>query len=77
MTTLLQPPVEPIPVDYTGTGCLMIFRPEARHRFRSHVRGAAAHDWAWCDELRESTGQRVMIDPSVKCRHYQDSDSYV
>ena len=46
ISTLTQPPSEAIEVDMTGTGCLMVFRPYARHRFSSHVDQIPAHDWA-------------------------------
>lgn len=68
-------PGEPSEIDVCGTGCLMLFRPLASHRFESHVNGIPAHDWAWCTSLRLA-GHRVMLDPRVSCRHYVDADSF-
>lgn len=67
----------PFPVDLAGTGCLMIFRPFAPHPFGSHWRGfAAAHDWSWCDQTRRN-GKRIMLYPSVRCRHYSSSSAFI
>lgn len=74
--TLQKLPREAFPVDLTGTGCLMIFRPFARHRFQSHVQGIAAHDWAWCRQLTDN-GSSVMIDPQVLCQHFLDGTTAV
>ena len=64
-------------VDLAGTGCLMIFRPLAGHRFTSHWHRSAAHDWAWCEQLRVTTGQRVWLLPRVRCRHFQTEEAWV
>lgn len=74
--TLREAPAHPCAVDLTGTGCLMIFRPFARHRFPSHVQNIPAHDWAWCWQLREQ-GARVIIHPDVPCRHHLDQERFV
>ena len=67
-------------VDMTGTGCLMIFKPYANHRFESHVKGVPAHDWAWCLRLREnnlSPVKRVLLLSNVQCRHHHTVDDYI
>jgi len=74
--TLRTPPREPTTVDMTGTGCLMMFRPFANHRFQSHVRNIPAHDWAWCVQLKKR-GTPVVIIPGVQCRHHRDNTVFV
>jgi GT2 family glycosyltransferase len=63
----------PNPVDLTGTGCLLIHKRLAGHRFTSHWRDAAAHDFAWCDQL----AQPVVIVGEVECRHYRTAGEWV
>ncbi len=76
-------PREPFYVDLAGTGCLVVFRPFAPHRFASHVAGVAAHDWAWCRGLAQYTDhfhpedRRVLALPTVVCRHYQDNEKFL
>lgn len=74
--TLKEMPKQPTEVDLTGSGCLMILRPFARHRFTSHVQQIPAHDWAWCLDLKKQGG-RVLLEPEVACRHYVDLEHYV
>ncbi len=67
----------PLDIDLAGTGCLMAFRPFITHPFTSHWRGRApAHDWAWCDAIRHDE-HRIILDPRVRCRHYQTLTEYV
>jgi glycosyltransferase involved in cell wall biosynthesis len=68
---------EPMRVDLTGTGCLMIFRPLAGHSFRSHWRASCpAHDWAWCEDVAKA-GEEVWLDPTVVCHHHTTVNAYV
>lgn len=68
---------EPVSIDLAGTGCLMIFRPFAPHTFESHWRGdAQAHDWAWSEKTRRA-GKQIVLYPSVRCRHYSDTSTWV
>ena len=68
-------------VDMTGTGCLMIFRPYASHKFESHYKGIPAHDWNWCIKLKNSdlpqVKKKVLLLSSVQCRHYQTLETYI
>lgn len=74
------------PVDLTGTGCLMVFRPFAPHGFEPFADGTIpAHDWQWCRTLAasevppwqsESERKPVLI-ASVKCRHHRTVDDAV
>lgn len=67
----------PLEIDLGGTGCMMALRPFVTHPFSSHWRGRSpAHDWAWCDEIRKD-GHRIILDPRVRCRHYQTLTEYV
>jgi hypothetical protein len=61
------------PVDLTGTGCLLVYKPLASHPFASHWNGVAAHDFAWCSQL----SRPVQIVGEVECRHYKTAGAYV
>lgn len=74
--TITVLPKRPTAVDMTGTGCLMVMRPFATHRFTSHVNKVAAHDWAWCLQLKRE-GKPVLVDPGVVCRHHSDLHHFV
>lgn len=64
-------------IDLSGTGCLMILRPLARHPFRSHWKGSVpAHDWAWSEDLQHK-GHSVWLDPTVLCRHHVTKETFV
>lgn len=81
--TLTTLPAQPTFVDLTGTGCLLIFRPFAKHAFESHVLGIPAHDWRWCRDLRQyredwhPREKQVLLLPDVVCRHYREHDQFV
>jgi len=67
-------------VDMTGTGCLMIFRPYASHKFESHVKGVPAHDWTWCLGLKNfdlPPIKKVLLLSNVRCRHYQTLTEFI
>lgn len=69
--------VAPLDIDLAGTGCTMAFRPFITHPFTSHWRGRSpAHDWAWCDAIR-ADGYRIVLDPRVRCKHYQTLTEHV
>lgn len=69
--------IAPLDIDLGGTGCMMAFRPFITHPFTSHWRGRSpAHDWAWCDAIR-ADGYRIVLDPRVRCKHYQTLTEHV
>jgi len=57
------PTADVVPVDFTGTGCLMTWadRPAIPKEWRSHEQCVAAHDWAYCLDIRRSGGQVQLI----------------
>lgn len=55
-------------VDFTGTGCAMVWKHYCAGPWDSHYRGVPAHDWAWCRRLRRN-GHRVLMHPGVLCGH--------
>ncbi|MDD5055489.1 MAG: glycosyltransferase [Candidatus Peribacteraceae bacterium] len=68
---------EVLEVDLAGTGCLMVLRPVAPFTFKSHWRGVSpAHDWTWCEEARRS-GQKILLDASIRCRHYRTAEEWL
>ncbi len=68
---------EVLELDLGGTGCLMVLRPVAPYAFDSHWRGRApAHDWTWCQKARDA-GQKILLDASVRCRHYRTPEEWV
>lgn len=71
-------PGQPVGVNIAGTGCLMIWkdRPQMPLRFKSHVDGIPAHDWAWCQEL-VSKGGRIIFHPGVRCDHVASMDNII
>jgi len=68
-------------VDITGTGCLMIFKPFANHKFGSHINGIPAHDWNWClnikDDASYPTQKKVLLKSNVVCKHFQTMTKFV
>lgn len=81
--TLGTLPDQPTFVDMAGTGCLMIFRPFAKHSFASHVGRIPAHDWRWCLDLKTNSEdyhpeqKQVLLLPQVVCRHYRSPVDFV
>lgn len=68
--TLSEIPDRPMPVDFTGTGCLMFWKDLCPGEFGSHFEGRVpAHDWEWCDRLSQR-GDKVTLIPGVSCQHY-------
>lgn len=72
---LKQPPRQPIPIQLTGTGCLMVLRDLLGPvKFRAEWRGGnglrtTGHDWSFCQQLWD-LGTPVLLVPEVHCRHY-------
>ena len=76
-----SPPVTPMPIQLTGTGCLMIlrdlvrgmsFRPQWHHgAIRSN-----AHDWTFSSDLF-TQNRPVMALPSVVCPHFHADGEFV
>lgn len=63
----------PFDVDFTGTGCLMYWRHHSPQTWESHCRGVPAHDWAWCEAVR-NRGRRVLMHPKVRCDHARSEE---
>lgn len=70
----------PLPIDLTGTGCLLFWRGlappiiEPCLPLRSGL--CPAHDWWLCDAFRRG-GREVAVIPAVRCRHYQTAAQWV
>jgi glycosyltransferase involved in cell wall biosynthesis len=57
-----------IPVDFTGTGCLMTWPSRTPEWTDSHLRHIPAHDWAWSAQLIARRG-KLYLHPHVRCDH--------
>lgn len=68
--------VVPFPVDLSGTGCLMVLRALIPPVCPAYYRGFPSHDCAWSDAIKER-GYTILLDPSVRCRHYQSVETFV
>ncbi len=66
----------PFPVDLSGTGCLMVLRALIPPVCPAYYRGFPSHDCAWSEAIR-SRGYKILLDPSVRCRHYQNMTEFV
>lgn len=71
---------QPLEVDITGTGCLLFWKrlaPPAVNSFLASANGpVAAHDWAFTHAMRQA-GRKVLLLPSVRCRHYKTAKEWV
>ena len=81
VTHLIELPEAPVPVQFTGTGCLMVLRDLAAGvPFRTEwVHGdlrAAAHDWTFAWHL-DQRGTPVILVPDVVCRHHSSPQEWV
>lgn len=70
-TTLPRDDGELIPIDFSGTGCLMYWPSRTPDWSESHIRGIPAHDWAWSAQLAARNG-KLYFHPGVRCRHAAD-----
>jgi hypothetical protein len=59
---------ELLAVDFVGTGCLMTWPSRTPGWKQSHVRGIAAHDWAWSAAVKGKRGT-LWFHPQVRCEH--------
>lgn len=59
---------ELLPIDFTGTGCLMYWPSRTPDWIDSHVRGIPAHDWAWSARVAKHHG-KLYLHPGVRCQH--------
>ena len=78
---LIELPEAPTPVQFTGTGCLMVAKDLAAGvRFRTEWihqnRRAAAHDWVFAWQL-DQRGMPVILVPEVICRHHSSPQEWV
>ena len=60
---------KPIPVHYTGTGCLLFWREQCPETFEPTIGRIPAHDWNWGVRLNKER-KRLYILPDAVCRHY-------
>ena len=78
---LIELPEDPAPVQFTGTGCLMVLKDLAADaRFGTEwVHGqlrSAAHDWTFSWQL-DQRGTPVVLVPGVICRHHSSPLEWV
>jgi glycosyltransferase involved in cell wall biosynthesis len=78
---LIELPEVPTPVQFTGTGCLMLLRDLAADvRFGTEWvhqhRRVPAHDWMFAWQL-EQRGTPVILVPEVVCRHHSSQQEWV
>ncbi len=70
-------------VDIAGTGCLMIFRPYAPHKFAPMFNETPAHDWYWCMQLKKDKihyhpkDKKICVIKDAVCKHYINEENYV
>lgn len=65
---------EPVEVDWSGCGCLMLWR-DRTPEFTSHAGKTPAHDWAWSQDLKQLGG--VLLAVPVGCRHAVGAGEFV
>ncbi|MEK6964306.1 MAG: hypothetical protein AABX70_07815 [Nanoarchaeota archaeon] len=66
---------KPIPVAYTGLGCLLIHRSvleKVEFRYKKTKDGEGGFDDAWFGFDAWKAGFKVMLDPTLKCEHLID-----
>lgn len=78
---LIELPEAPTPVQFTGTGCLMLLKDLAVGlRFGTEwvhqSRRVPAHDWMFAWQLHQR-GTPVILVPEVVCRHYSGPQEWV
>lgn len=60
------------PVDFCGTGCLMLWRDRTPHCWRPLIGETPAHDWEWCRQLADM-GRPLILVPKARCGHARSS----
>lgn len=78
---LAELPVEPVPVHFTGTGCLMVLRDllggiRFGTEWNHNGLRSSAHDWVFAWQLHEQ-GTPIRILPSIVCRHHMTDKEWV
>jgi GT2 family glycosyltransferase len=78
---LIELPEVPTPVQFTGTGCLMLLKDLAADvRFGTEWvhqhRRVPAHDWMFAWQL-DQQGTPVILVPEVVCRHHSGPEEWV
>lgn len=63
-------PEKDVEVDVAGTGCLMFWKkhPAVPIKFESHLGFTPAHDWKFCDDIRNKGG-KIILCKDVVCKH--------
>jgi len=68
--------VDPIQVDFTGTGYIMFWK-DLVPKFKAKTNyGDLSHDWAWSLELK-ARGHKMYILPTAMSRHYLDETKFI
>lgn len=70
------PSIDPIKVDFTGTGFILYWRQMCPQSYQRFVDGIEAHDWAWCLQLKQMGYDTILI-PQAICRHYTTKKKYL
>lgn len=78
---LTELPPHPVPVTFTGTGCLMVLKDRLRGlrwtaEWNQDGLRSPAHDWTLSAALRDRE-EPVILVPSVVCRHHQTEEVWV
>jgi len=73
-------PPEPTPVNFTGTGCLMVLKDmlgDVRFgvEWNHGTLRSTGHDWVFCWRLHER-GTPVILVPGVVCRHHKTATEW-
>lgn len=61
------------PIDFCGTGCLMLWRDRTPHCWRPLLGDTPAHDWEWCRQLSDM-GRPLILVPKARCGHARTTD---
>jgi GT2 family glycosyltransferase len=77
---LKELPDQPTPVQFTGTGCLMVLKDllgDVRFgvEWNHGPLRSTGHDWVFCWRLYERDTPVVLV-PSVVCRHHKTATEW-
>lgn len=66
-------PTTPGKVDFSGTGCLMLWKDRTPRTWAPTLRGVPAHDWTWSFDLSQMN-RNLLVDPQASCGHARTAD---